>query len=217
MARFGRLGLRRVARRLARYLLPEAVLYRLWRRRAAQTPRSALPTASDHRAIAIQDGVRLDVFWVNRQLGPGPGASLYVLGDEVLRLDCFGAEGLGGHYHINPPQVEFSSRAPARLFFPAGSHEDHIERAAFELETNLPAALAMNRDARIRRIRLDEDRLAAAAAELRRVMLALLERHRAELGQGDQAAVDQERADEEGSATAGLSHPPEEDHRRQTP
>ena len=214
MACFRPLGLRRAIRRLAGYLLPEAVLYQLWRWRTAKMPRSALPTASDHQTIAIQDGVRLDVFWVNRRLGPGPGASLYVLGDEVLRLDCFGAEGLGGHYHINPRQIELSSGTSARLFFPAGSHEDHIERAAFELETNLPAVLAMNRDARIRRTSLDDAGLAAAAAELRRVMLALLERHREELGQCGRAAVNQEWADQEGSAAAALSHPPEQDHCR---
>ena len=214
MARFRRLGLRRRIRRLAEYLIPEALLYRLWRWRTARTPRSALPTASDHQTIAIQDGVRLDVFWVDRRLGPGPGASLYVMGDEVLRLDCFGAEGLGGHYHINPRQIEFSSGEAARLFFPAGSHEDHIERAAFELEANLPAVLAMNRDVRIRRFRLDEARLTVAAGELRRVMLELLERHREESGQGSHASAGQERADAQGSLTSALIHPPKEDHRR---
>jgi hypothetical protein len=208
------MGLRRMARRLARYLLPEAVLYPLWRWQAARSPRSALPTASDHRTIAIQDGMRLDVFWVDRTLGPGPGASLYVLGDEVLRLDCFGAEGLGGHYHINPRQVELSSGVAARLFFPAGSHEDHIERAAFELETNLPAILAMNRDARIRRIEVDEARLTAAAAELRHVMSALLQRHRADLELGGRVAAGIEAVDEPGAAGAALVDPPEKHHRR---
>ena len=214
MARLGRLGLRRRARRLAGYLLPEALLYGLWRWHAAKSPRSDLATASDHETIAIQDGVRLDIFWVDRNLGPGPGASLYVLGDEVLRLDCFGAEGLGGHYHINPRQVELSADATARLFFPAGSHEDHIERAAFELEANLPAVLAMNRDARIRRIKVDGARLAAGAAELRRVMSALLERHRSELGQGGRAAAEQGAADDPSLARAGLIDQPVEDHCR---
>ena len=172
---------RLMKRWLVRQLLPEALAYRLWRWRTARTPRSALPTASDHQVITIQEGVSLEVFWVNRQLGPGPGASLYVLGDEVLRLDCFGTQGLGGHYHINPRQTELYSMESARLFFPSGSHEDHIERAAFELERNLPAVLAMNRDARIRRIELNSVRLAQVADDLRRNMLELLERHREEL------------------------------------
>lgn len=170
-------------RRLMRQLLPEALVFRLWRWRTARAPRSALPTASGHRTITIQDGIDLDVFWVSRELGPGPGASLYVLGDEVLRLDCFGSHGLGGHYHINPQQTRLYAEETARLFFPAGGHEDHVERAAFELAHNLPAMLAMNRDAEIRAIELDGPRLAQAADEMRRFMLELLARHRDELAE----------------------------------
>ena len=172
-----------VKRWLATHLLPEEFLYRLWRRRTARTPRSALATASDLHIIDIQADMRLDIYWANRQLGPGPGASLFVLGDEILRLDCFGTAGLGGHYHINPRQIELSSPGPARLFFPPGSHEEHIERAAFELERNLPAALAMNREARIRRFEVDHTRLARAGKEMRQAMRAMLARHRDELAE----------------------------------
>ena len=163
------------------YLLPETVLYPLWRRYTARRTRSALSTASDHLMITIQDDVRLDVFWVDRRLGPGPGASLYVLGDEILRLDCFGNQGLGGHYHINPSQVELHHVNTARLFFPEGSHEEHVDRATFELQRNLPAALAMNRDARVRRVQVDHARLEGAAEEMRAFMRELLARHRDEL------------------------------------
>lgn len=166
---------------IIRQILPEALVYRLWRWRTARRPRPAEPTASDHRTIVIQDGITLEIFWVDRQLGPGPGASVFVLGDEILRLDCFGTQGLGGHYHINPQQTTLYSKDAARLFFAPGSHEDHIERAALELERNLPAALTMNRDSRIRQIKADSTRLAQAGEELRRNMLELLERHREEL------------------------------------
>lgn len=170
-----------VKRWLATYLLSDALLYPLWRWYRTRKPRSAPAYTSDHHIIDIQDGVRLEVFWKNRERGPGPSASFFVLGDEVLRLDCFGVEGLGGHYHINPRQVEFTSLEPVRLFFPLGSHEDHIERAAFEIENNLPAALAMNREPRICRSKVDSARLAEAAKEMRKVMLELLEKHREEL------------------------------------
>lgn len=99
---------------LATHLLPEALVYRFWRRRTARTPRSRLSTASDLHVIDIQADVRLEIYWANRQLGPGPGACVFVLGDEILRLDCFGTAGLGGHYHINPRQVQLSSPRPAR-------------------------------------------------------------------------------------------------------
>jgi hypothetical protein len=177
-------GSARMAKRwLATHLLPEALLYRLWRRRTARTRRTSLPTAGDLHVIDIQANVRLEIYWANRELGPGPGACLFVLGDEILRLDCFGPAGLGGHYHINPRQVELSSPKPARLFFPRGSHEEHVERAAFELERNLAAALAMNRDARIRRVEVDRARLTEASRDMRRVMLAMLVRHGAELAE----------------------------------
>ena len=166
---------------LATHLLPEVLLYSLWRRRTARTPRSALPTASDLQVIEIQADVRLEIYWASRQLGPGPGACIFVLGDEILRLDCFGTAGLGGHYHINPRQIELASPRSARIFFPPGSHEEHIERAAFELERNLPAALAMNREARIRRFEVDSDRLAQASRDMRLVMRAMLARHSEEL------------------------------------
>lgn len=177
---------RMMKRWLISHLLPEFMADRLWRWHTSRTPRSALPTTSDHRVITIQEGVSLDIFWVCRKLGPGPGASLYVLGDEVLRLDCFGNQGLGGHYHINPRQTAFFSLQSARLYFPLGSHEDHIEHAAFEVERNLPAVLTMNRDARIRKIELDSVQLTQVANDLRRIMLELLERHRDELMDGRQ-------------------------------
>lgn len=173
-----RLNLRLIKRWLVRHLLPEALTLHLWRRHTARYPRSASATASDCRVVKITDGIRLDVFWVDPTLGPGPGASLYVQGDEVLRLDCFGNNGLGGHFHINPRQKDFYSTTPARIFFPYGSHEDHIERAAFEVERNLPAFLAMNRDSRVRATELDSLILAELADELRRNMFELLERHR---------------------------------------
>jgi hypothetical protein len=172
---------RAVRRWLATHLLPEELLYPLWRHRTARMPRSALPTASDLHVIEIQADVRLEIYWVSRQLGPGPGACLFVLGDEILRLDCFGTAGLGGHYHINPRQVELASAEPARIFFPPSSHEEHIERAAFELARNLPAALAMNREARIRRFEVDDARVAEASREMRQVMHAMLAHHRDEL------------------------------------
>jgi hypothetical protein len=176
-----RFSSRAITRWLATHLVPEALLYPLWRRRTTKTPRSAFPTATDLHVIQVQADVRLEIYWASRQLGPGPGACLFVLGDEILRLDCFGTAGLGGHYHINPRQVELASPEAARLFFPAGCHEEHIELAAFVLERNLPAALAMNRESRIRRFEVDAVRLAQASREMRQVMRAMLERHREEL------------------------------------
>ena len=165
-------------RRLSIYLVPEALLYPAWRWYKARRPRPTQANTSDHLHYQVQDGVRLEVYWVDSTLGPGPGASLFVLGDEVLRFDCFGEQGLRGHFHISPVQVGLTpSPTPARLFFPEGGYEDHIRRAAFELEKNAPAALRMNRDPRLRRVRLDEARLAKAAQDMSAAMSELLAKH----------------------------------------
>src|ERR1700675_460044 len=60
---------RPVKRWLATHLLPEELLYPLWRRRTARTPRSGLPTASDLHIVEIQAGVRLEIYWASRPLG----------------------------------------------------------------------------------------------------------------------------------------------------
>ena len=165
-------------KRLSIYLVPEALLYRAWRWYKARRPRPTKAHYSDHLHYQIQDGVRLEVCWGDSTVGPGPVALLFVFGDEVLRLDCFGEQGLRGHFHINPEQVALTpGLTPARLFFPEGGYEDHIERAAFELEKNAPAALRMNRNPRLRRIRLDEARLAKAAQDMRAGMFELLVKH----------------------------------------
>ena len=170
--------LQRLARWAAIHFLPEPLLYRLWHIYATRHPRTDLSTASDSRRIRIQDSVVLDVFWVDESLGPGPGASLYIHDEEVLRIDCFGKHGLTGHYHINPGQAELGSDQPARLFFPPGDYELHINRASFEIERNLHGMIAMNRHPRIRRVELDQASLRAATQDMRATMLQLVEKHR---------------------------------------
>lgn len=162
--------------------LPEPLVYPLLRWYRAKRPPTNFSSTTDRRALTVQQGVRLEIYWHPRRiggLGRGPSASLLVLGDEVLRFDCFG--GRGGHYHINPRQIAIKSREPPRLYFPTGSHEDHIERAAFELARNAQAAIAMNRDPHVRRIRLGGANLSTAAKDMRREMRALLEKHRLDL------------------------------------
>ena len=65
----------------------------------------------------------------------------------------------------------------ARLYFPEGTSEDHIDRAAFELESNAAAAIKMNRDPTVRGVCLDRARLAKAAQDMRAAMLDLLANH----------------------------------------
>lgn len=173
---------RRFARRVeVRASLPRPV--KVLRRRLAQflrsrggpTLRSARATIRDVERASIQEGLDLEVYWVEPE--EGPGASVYAWGEEVLRLDCFGGDR--GHMHTNPHQARrYPLGLQARLFFQEGSIEEHVERARFELARNLAATLVVNRRRRIRGIRLDENALAEWAGWMQRRMLALLEARR---------------------------------------
>ncbi len=175
-------SLRSLTRWLMIHFLPETLVYPLLRLYRAKRPPTNISSTTDRQLLTVQNEVRLEIYWHPHRvggLGAGPGAALFVLGDEVLRFDCFG--GRSGHYHINPMQIAIKSKPPARFYFPPGSHEDHIERAVFELTRNAPAAIAMNRDPNVRRVRLEGVNLSTAAKDMRRVMYEFLEKHRPDL------------------------------------
>ncbi len=92
-----------VLRRIGLIVLPEPIFYRLLHYITRQRPRTALETASDRRKISPQEDVELWIYWRNAAyVRYGPSASLFVLREEVLRLDCYG--GSLGHMHLNPQQ-----------------------------------------------------------------------------------------------------------------
>ena len=123
--------------------------------------------------------MELWVYWSDvPNVGRGPSASLFVLGEEVLRLDCFG--GSEGHMHLNPEQQRFSGRVTARLYFQDGSRVEHVDRVAFELIANTDAALKSNGLSRVRNFPIDQNALADASNQMRHLMQELLERHPAD-------------------------------------
>lgn len=130
----------------------------------------AYPARRDVASIPVQPEVELRVCWKQLEIGHGPAASLFVLGDEVLRFDCFGAGR--GHYHAELVQPE---RATGRIYFPERSVEEQIERSLFELTRNLAYYLQRNPRRDVRRFCVDPAALEQACAEARRRMLAYLE------------------------------------------
>ncbi len=163
-------------KRLSLRLVPPELLYRLWHRRRKGMPRSEDGTTEELRSIAVQDGVRLDVYWSVVAQGAGPAASLFVLDEEVFRLDCFA--GHTAHMHVNPVQLNLPlpwSITP-RIVFPPGSAEEQIERASFELVANTKAALQMNQLARLRQFLIRRSALETAAKEMKSYMLELAAR-----------------------------------------
>ncbi len=164
-------------KQLALTLLPHRLLYWLWHLRRKGLPRTGDDNALDLRVISVQEGVRLEVYWNTNPLGPGPAASLFVLDEEVLRVDCFG--GKTGHMHINPVQANLplAWETTPRYFFPPDTVEGHIDRSLFELTTNTPAALKTNQLARIRNFPIQKKSLTDAALEMKAYMYELLEGH----------------------------------------
>ena len=116
--------------------------------------------------VPIQPAVFLEVYWVGMSFGWGPGASLTIHDQEILRFDCFG--GNQGHLHARS-----RGGIGGRLYFEEGTVESHIERAIFELKRNLNWYLAFSENPKITNIKIDPVRLCEATDQMRTYMLDL--------------------------------------------
>ncbi len=166
-----------VIKQVALTVVPHRLLYWLWHLRRKGRPRTGDDNAEDTRVIPVQNGARLEVYWNTNPLGPGPAASLYVLDEEVLRLDCFG--GATGHMHINPVQANLALpwTTTPRYMFPPDRLEAHIDRSVFELTKNTQAALQTNLLGRVRSFTIESARLVDAAEQMKTQMFDLLTKH----------------------------------------
>ena len=174
-----RVTVENVIKRLALAVLPQPILYRLWHLRRRKRPRTADSNAMDQRIIPICDGAYLEVYWTEAPLGRGPCVSMFVLLEEVMRIDCLG--GTAGHMHVNPVQQSLlvGWKKTPRLFFSPGSSESQIERAVFELTANTELALQTNQLARIRNFPIEKRSLEDASEKMEALMNDLLDQHEA--------------------------------------
>ena len=155
-----------------RAVLPQSLLYGVWHYRSKREHRSSLDTASEPRIFELQAGVTLETYWSEVPgVGRGPSASLFVLQEEVLRLDCFG--GTMGHMHFNPEQAKLIAGQTPRIYFQPASIAEQIDRAAFELTRNARAAQALNMLARVRNLQLQQDTLLLAVRDMTHQMQQL--------------------------------------------
>jgi hypothetical protein len=142
--------------------------YRVWRRitkmRRAGRPRARIAH------FVIQPDAYLEVFWKDVAMGSGPGLSLVIRDEEVLRFDCLGAGG--GHFHIEPERG-ISGSSQYRLRFPERTIEEQVERTIFELRTNLDTYLRHNRNPSVRRATLNPGALNQAIDKARSEMLTI--------------------------------------------
>ena len=119
------------------------------------------------RLVPIQPNSYLAVYYKHYGADFGPGVSLYVHENEVLRLDCFGNES--GHYHSLP----CLSVVPGsdRIGFAAETVEGQVQQTADEIIQNHAAHLGKHFRRHICDFRFDQACLAAAVAEVRNRML----------------------------------------------
>ena len=107
----------------------------------------------------VQDNVRLEVYWRSDRGGHGPAASLYFYDDEVLRFDCFGGEE--GHCHMNLSQTRGQ-----RWYYPEAPVKENIKQAGFDLRKNSLFCILSHQDDRIRRLKIDQEKLEVAANQM---------------------------------------------------
>lgn len=119
--------------------------------------------------IPIQEDAYLVVYWKEAYWKGGtvvgPGASLYVLQNEILRFDC-AVEGRG-HYHSLPCLIDKRDR----IFFEENTVEDQINRSVRELTTNVAEHLSKHFRRSLRCFHLDAERLAEVGEKMREKML----------------------------------------------
>ena len=122
----------------------------------------------------LQDGCFTETYSIDR-IGPdgelerGVCMVLVVHGSEMMKFDCLGSNG---HYHIATPYPYGIGKAlQGRIWLTEKAREAQIDRAMFELQHNSDYYLQTHPRRKVRKTKLDEQRLAAACAEMRRKML----------------------------------------------
>lgn len=121
--------------------------------------------------IRLSENAHIDCYWLKTNLGSGPAASVYVSNDEVMRFDCLAENG---HMHFNMSHATlFDNGGNARLYFQEKTVPEQIQRVLFELTHNLPYALKLNSNKKIRRTIISSTELATATKHLEIAMRAL--------------------------------------------
>jgi hypothetical protein len=123
----------------------------------------------DFMIARIQPHAYLVAFWKNLDNGIGPGFSLYVYDQEVLRYDCFGGEA--GHYHV----MGLSGGA---IVAPLEniSRKRQVEQSIADLPSASLKYLSAHCVPRIRAFKLDNKKADEVSEQVQRWMLEVLDR-----------------------------------------
>lgn len=141
----------------------------------------------DVRLISIQPDSYLAVYYKRYDTGVGPGVSLYIHENEILRFDCFGKGR--GHYHSLPCLSALPS--DERIGFTAETIKSQVNETVEETTGNYAAHLGKHFRRNIRDFRFDQACLAAAVAEAHDRMLSA---HRRALSTASPPPIDASRS-----------------------
>jgi hypothetical protein len=121
------------------------------------------PHWKDCNVLKVHGGVEIHVFWKQVDAGSGPSCSVFVLGHELMKFDCFGEPY--GHFHI-----ALSARAGSTcniLRFDVATVEQQIDRAVFELANNLVYYCERCVHPAVRAFSMDQSAIASAAPDIK--------------------------------------------------
>jgi len=136
-------------------------------RRTGRDLHKSRPDRQDVARTEVTEDVVIDVFWKILPIGRGPALSLYVLGHEVLKFDCFGRDE--GHFHAEFILPE--GAAENRIFMGEPTVAGQIDRTLYELERNVSYFLERHPHADVRRFRFPTDPVTRLLPSLRERML----------------------------------------------
>jgi hypothetical protein len=151
----------------SKQLLTEALHWGGNHHRGQMTPGYA--SRNDLQTIPIDESARLEVFWKNRTNGKGPAVSLFILEEEILRIDCFGI-GLA-HMHA---AFFLPEKGEKKLFMPEKTVEDQIDRAKYELTRNYRYYQCRACNPMIRNLKLDDESIRQASQKAADLMNGFL-------------------------------------------
>ncbi len=127
----------------------------------------------DVRSVPVPPPFRLETYWLRSRTGStGPAASLWVGGEELLRID-----GLRGDCHVHYDLAGSRARGAANLSARRRLADDDIAGwAADELRLNLRYSISLQRRA-LRRLSLEREVLDEAARRVEADFEDLIVRH----------------------------------------
>ena len=109
-------------------------------------PKKDFVKHNEEKIYGVQKDLIFQVYWKSLSIGKGPAVILKAFDKEILKFDCLGKDR--GHYHI-APYYHF------RIYFIEETVQDQIKRSLQELRTNGMKYLALQKDQKIKDLKVD--------------------------------------------------------------